>query len=78
VGSAGRRGWTAGLVAAKTAAGFGASVLLVEADRAGGESLWTGCVPSKALLTAAHAAADARAASHYGVTVTGVAVDFRG
>jgi len=69
-------GGTAGLVAAKTAAGFGARVLLVEEDRTGGECLWTGCVPSKALLTAAHAAADARAASRYGVDVTGVAVDF--
>jgi len=69
-------GGTAGLVAAKTAAGFGASVLLVEEERTGGDCLWTGCVPSKALLAAAHAAADARGASRYGVTVTGVAVDF--
>ena len=69
-------GGTAGIVAAKTAAGFGASVLLVERDRTGGDCLWTGCVPSKALLTAAHAAADARSASRYGVNVSGVAVDF--
>lgn len=48
-------GGTAGLVAAKTAARFGASVLLAERDRTGGDCLWTGCVPSKALLAAAEA-----------------------
>ncbi len=69
-------GGTAGIVAAKTAAGFGASVLLVEQDRTGGDCLWTGCVPSKALLSAAHAAAEARAAARLGVHVDGVRVDF--
>ncbi|MGI8680773.1 MAG: dihydrolipoyl dehydrogenase family protein [Mycobacteriales bacterium] len=69
-------GGTAGIVAAKTAAGFGASVLLVEQDRTGGDCLWTGCVPSKALLSSAHAAADARAAARLGVHVDGVRVDF--
>ncbi len=69
-------GGTAGIVAAKTAAGFGASVLLVERDRTGGDCLWTGCVPSKALLSAAHATADARAAARLGVHVDGVRVDF--
>ncbi len=60
-------GGTAGIVAAKTAAGLGARVLLVERARTGGDCLWTGCVPSKALLAAAHVAADARAAARYGV-----------
>jgi pyruvate/2-oxoglutarate dehydrogenase complex dihydrolipoamide dehydrogenase (E3) component len=69
-------GGTAGLVAAKTAAGFGADVLLVERARTGGDCLWAGCVPSKALLAAAHAAADARAAVRYGIHVGGVTVDF--
>ncbi len=69
-------GGTAGIVAAKTAAGFGARVLLVEATRPGGDCLWTGCVPSKALLAAAHAAADARMAVRYGVHVEGIRVDF--
>ncbi|MEO6712313.1 MAG: FAD-dependent oxidoreductase [Mycobacteriales bacterium] len=69
-------GGTAGLVAAKTAAGFGASVLLVERERIGGDCLWTGCVPSKALLSSAHAAADARASGALGVTADRVAVDF--
>jgi pyruvate/2-oxoglutarate dehydrogenase complex dihydrolipoamide dehydrogenase (E3) component len=69
-------GGTAGLVAAKTAARLGAAVLLVERDRTGGDCLWTGCVPSKALLAAAAAAADARAASRYGVHVEGVRIEF--
>ncbi len=67
-------GGTAGIVAARTAARFGASVLLVERARTGGDCLWTGCVPSKALLAAAHAAASARASAALGVT-TRVRVD---
>lgn len=46
-------GGSAGLIAATTAAGLGASVLLVERHRLGGDCLWTGCVPSKALIAAA-------------------------
>lgn len=69
-------GGTAGLVAARTAVGFGASVLLVERARTGGDCLWTGCVPSKALLAAAGAAAGARTAGRLGVRVSGVEVDF--
>lgn len=44
-------GGTAGLIAAKTAASFGAAVTLVERDEApGGDCLWNGCVPSKTLI----------------------------
>lgn len=46
-------GGTAGIVGAKTAAGFGARTVLVERERTGGDCLWTGCVPSKTLLSAA-------------------------
>lgn len=46
-------GGTAGIVGAKTAARFGARTVLVEMDRTGGDCLWTGCVPSKTLLSAA-------------------------
>ena len=69
-------GGTAGIVASKTAAGLGARVLLVERHRTGGDCLWTGCVPSKALLAAAGAAASARSAGRYGVRIDGVSVDF--
>ncbi len=70
-------GGTAGIVAAKTAARLGAQVVLVERERTGGDCLWTGCVPSKALLAAAEAAAGARRAERFGVHVDGVRVDFR-
>jgi len=69
-------GGTAGIVAAKTAAGFGASVLMVETRRPGGDCLWTGCVPSKTLIASAHAAQSARDAPRYGVVTAGVQVDF--
>lgn len=69
-------GGTAGIVSAKTAAGFGARVLLVERGRTGGDCLWTGCVPSKALLAAASAAARARTAGRLGIEVAAVEVDF--
>lgn len=69
-------GGAAGLVASQTAAGLGAAVLLVERDRTGGECLWTGCVPSKALIAAANSAAQARRAASYGVDVGQVTVDF--
>ena len=71
-------GGTAGLVATKTAARLGARVLLIERDRLGGDCLWTGCVPSKALVAVARSAASARAGSRWGVQVTGVQVDFAG
>lgn len=69
-------GGTAGLVAAHTAAALGARVLLVERDRTGGDCLWTGCVPSKALIAAARLAHDVRAAAALGVDAE-PAVDFR-
>lgn len=60
-------GGTAGLVAAKSAARFGADVLLVERERLGGDCLWSGCVPSKALIAAAHAAVALRDRDALGV-----------
>lgn len=69
-------GGTAGIVAAKTAAGFGAKVLLVESERTGGDCLWTGCVPSKALLAAASTAAAIRRGPAMGIHAATVTVDF--
>ena len=69
-------GGTAGLVAAKTAARFGANTLLVEAHRLGGDCLWTGCVPSKSLIAAAETAARAHDGQRLGVHVDGVRIDF--
>ncbi|MEZ4423013.1 MAG: FAD-dependent oxidoreductase [Gemmatimonadota bacterium] len=63
-------GGTAGLVTAAGAAYLGARPALVEAGRLGGDCLWTGCVPSKALLAAAHRAEALRHASPLGLPDT--------
>ena len=55
-------GGTAGLVSAMGAAGLGARVALIERALLGGDCLNTGCVPSKAILRSARAAAECAAA----------------
>lgn len=68
---------TAGLVTAAGAAGLGAKVALIERHLLGGDCLNYGCVPSKALIRAARAAAAVRDAGRFGVHVpAGVRVDF--
>ena len=70
-------GGTAGLVSAIGAAGLGAKVALIEKHLLGGDCLNVGCVPSKAILRAARAAAAVREAAGFGVQVPdGVTVDF--
>jgi pyruvate/2-oxoglutarate dehydrogenase complex dihydrolipoamide dehydrogenase (E3) component len=69
-------GGTAGLTAAIGAARQGARTVLVERDRTGGDCLWTGCVPSKALLAAAGQARAVRTAGGLGVHAADVTVDF--
>lgn len=54
---------TGGLVTAAGAAGLGARVALIERHLMGGDCLNVGCVPSKALISAARAWATARHAS---------------
>ena len=68
-------GGTGGLVSAQIAAGLGARVLLAEQARTGGDCLWTGCVPSKALLAAAARAQDMRRAADVGLTAVEPEVD---
>jgi pyruvate/2-oxoglutarate dehydrogenase complex dihydrolipoamide dehydrogenase (E3) component len=68
---------TAGLITAAGSAGLGARVALIERDRMGGDCLNAGCVPSKALIRAARAAAQVRDAGEFGVEVpAGARVDF--
>jgi pyruvate/2-oxoglutarate dehydrogenase complex dihydrolipoamide dehydrogenase (E3) component len=71
-------GGTAGLVASRTAAGLGARVVLVERDvrGPGGDCLWTGCIPSKALIAAAELAHRMRNAQSVGLTPAEPAIDF--
>jgi pyruvate/2-oxoglutarate dehydrogenase complex dihydrolipoamide dehydrogenase (E3) component len=51
-------------------------VALVERDLMGGDCLNVGCVPSKALLRAARAAAEVRRAKEFGVTAGEPQIDF--
>ena len=68
---------TAGLVTAAGAAILGAKVALVERDLMGGDCLNFGCVPSKALIRSARAAAAVRDAGRFGVDVpAGMQVNF--
>ncbi len=67
----------AGLVTAIGAAGIGAKVALIERELLGGDCLNVGCVPSKALISAARVARTVRNAGEFGVEVPGdVQVDF--
>lgn len=67
---------TAGLVTAAAAAGLGAKVALVERNLMGGDCLNVGCVPSKAVIRAAHAASDIKKAARFGITAKDVEIDF--
>ncbi len=60
-------GGTAGLVSAAEAAYLGARPALVEQAALGGDCLWTGCVPSKALLASARLAHAMRNAESLGL-----------
>lgn len=60
----------AGYVAAIRAAQLGVDVTLVEKDALGGSCLNRGCIPSKALISAADVAHSAANGSRFGVTAT--------
>ena len=64
-----------GMVAAEFAATLDVKVAAIERDRVGGDCLWTGCVPSKALLASAKAAHTMRHADHYGLTAVEPEID---
>jgi pyruvate/2-oxoglutarate dehydrogenase complex dihydrolipoamide dehydrogenase (E3) component len=70
-------GGTAAIVATLGVAGMGGRAALIEAERLGGDCLWTGCVPSKALLSAAAAAHTMRTADRYGLEPSPPTVDLR-
>jgi len=56
-----------GMVASEFAASLGLKVATVERGRVGGDCLWTGCVPSKALLASAKVAHYLRTADRWGL-----------
>lgn len=58
---------SAGMVAAQLAHRLGLRVAGVEAGRIGGDCLWSGCVPSKALVASARVAHVMREAGRWGI-----------
>lgn len=71
-------GGAGGIAAAREAARLGAKVAVVEKRRAlGGESLNSGCIPSKTLVRAAQVAQICRSSEQFGMTFKGFGVDFQ-
>ncbi len=68
----------AGLSITAISAALGLKVALVERGEMGGDCLNFGCVPSKALLAAAHAAHAVRGAGRFGVRAAEPEVDWAG
>ncbi|WP_299810402.1 FAD-dependent oxidoreductase [uncultured Roseibium sp.] len=67
---------SAGLSVAAAAAAFGVEVVLIEKALMGGDCLNYGCVPSKALLAAAKAAAAEEKNTRFGISSAGRTIDF--
>lgn len=61
-------GGAAGLVTAAGAATLGAKVILIEKYRLGGDCLYTGCIPSKALIHIAGVAHSIETSQRFGLT----------
>ncbi|MEO5898917.1 MAG: FAD-dependent oxidoreductase [Ilumatobacteraceae bacterium] len=66
---------SAGMTAAELGADLGLGVCVVERARAGGDCLWTGCVPSKALIASARVAHLMRTADRVGLAAHDPDVD---
>ena len=66
----------AGLSVTAVAAQLGLRVALIERHRMGGDCLNFGCVPSKALLAASHAALAARTAGRLGIRLPTPEIDW--
>ena len=65
-----------GLSVAAGASQMGASTVLIERAKMGGDCLNYGCVPSKALIAASHAAEAVRKAPGFGVNAAPPTIDF--
>lgn len=66
---------SAGMVASEFAARLGRRVVAVERARVGGDCLWTGCVPSKALVASAKVAHRARHGDRFGLPPNEAPID---
>jgi len=71
-------GGSGGLSVAAGASQMGARTVLIEKGKMGGDCLNYGCVPSKALIAAGHAAHMFRSSARFGIGAQEPAVDFRG
>jgi len=69
-------GGSGGLSVAAGAAQMGASTVLIEKGKMGGDCLNYGCVPSKALIAAGHAAETIRTSAEFGVNGHEPEIDF--
>lgn len=69
-------GGSGGLSVAAGASQMGADVVLLESGKMGGDCLNYGCVPSKAMIAAAHAAHAVRSADRFGIAAGEPTVDF--
>ncbi len=69
-------GGPGGYAAALYGAAAGLSVAIVERDKVGGTCLHRGCVPAKEFLETAHVRRTLEHSSEFGITATGVTVDF--
>jgi pyruvate/2-oxoglutarate dehydrogenase complex dihydrolipoamide dehydrogenase (E3) component len=68
-------GGTAGLVTASGCARLGRRVALIEREALGGDCLWTGCVPTKALVASAKLAHQMRHAEAWGLPPVSPKID---
>jgi pyruvate/2-oxoglutarate dehydrogenase complex dihydrolipoamide dehydrogenase (E3) component len=66
---------SAGMVAGEVAPKFGVRCARGERARVGGDCLWTGCVPSKALIASAKAAHAMRTAGEFGLAAAQPDID---
>lgn len=65
-----------GGVAADIVAKKGKRVAIIESDNVGGEYPYTGCVPTKALLEAAHAYDEAKHATDFGIRTNAIGFNY--
>ena len=62
-------GGAGGLTVAAAASQMGANTILIEKNRTGGDCLYYGCVPSKALLASGSRARSVKGANKFGIAV---------